>query len=554
MTHIPRRRRTLTEAFYSFPSELLIAVARLALAGFGALAVYIDPTQPARYSDITNAIILIYAIFAAAIVAISLVATLRANWVAHVIDIAIISALIYFTDGPTSLFFVFFTYVLVVATLRWGWSGTWGTTTALVVILVGIGYADIMIAQEGRAEWALSHLIIRATYLLVVGAMLAYLAALRSSDRARLSKLASWPHENTEAGQYPPIAGSLRHAAEVIGAGDVLVLWDDGEEPGFQLAHWTGERCEFHHWHEADLVPINPDLKDITFLTRNAGTKNVVLHGGRRSLRTPLLAPKLAEVFNIGSFSCAPFDTQHTRGWILLLDPPPLFEGLLSLSDIVAARIGAELEHFYLRAENAEAAVAQERVRLARDIHDGVLQDLTAANLQLRSVASQLSPDSAERVAALAGLLTERQQVIRNFVETMNPKRLPSEYEFEEELAPQFEAFARGLGEQWSCTIETEVFPQGLRVLPSLAVELCLMASEAVANAARHGQARHITVTVFRTSDDLSMYIHDDGPELRAVLHAVPFSLGERVKDLGGSVSLADSQTGFTLKIALPRP
>ena len=48
-------------------------------------------------------------------------------------------------------------------------------------------------------------------------------------------------------------------------------------------------------------------------------------------------------------------------------------------------RIGIELEHYALRLQLADTVSAMERVRVARDLHDGILQSLTAAGLQLKA-------------------------------------------------------------------------------------------------------------------------------------------------------------------------
>jgi signal transduction histidine kinase len=222
------------------------------------------------------------------------------------------------------------------------------------------------------------------------------------------------------------------------------------------------------------------------------------------------------------------------------------------LTDIVATRIGAELEHFYLRAELTRAAVARERERLARDMHDGLLQDLTAANLQLRNLARVVPEPASERIKDVAQLVSMQQQHIRDFVAAVNPKATSSELQT---LAPQLRAFAARVSEQWRCRIGTTVEPADLRVPGQLVTELWLMLSEAAANAVRHGRATELTMDVRSGAGALHVAFRDDG---QGTMHGdgfadlVPFSMSQRVSDLGGRLGRARVSRGFGLDIQLP--
>ena len=89
---------------------------------------------------------------------------------------------------------------------------------------------------------------------------------------------------------------------------------------------------------------------------------------------------------------------------------------MLDVATILAIRIAAELEHHHLGRELALVTAAQERVRLGRDVHDGVLQHLTAAGLRLTALTNeQASPLSVE-LAAIATLIAEQQLRLRALV------------------------------------------------------------------------------------------------------------------------------------------
>jgi signal transduction histidine kinase len=544
-------RRSSARALLNLPSERLIALARLALAAFAYLAIYMDPSQPARNSEITYALLFAYLVYSGLVVILVFRFSLHPSvqWVLHLVDIVTFSLLMHFTDGPTSPFFVFFTFALLTAMLRWDWPGVMVTTLVLVGMLMLVSYTD---PPTGNGE--IDRLLLRATYLLIAGATLAYASAVRQRDRVRLAKLAAWPHEEISASEQPAIAASLRHAAEIIGARRTLVVWDDGKEPHFEIAHWDGQRCAFMRWDNAGgAFVIEPSLQDTTFLASHGGAMAALLRSGLRQLPMPVLAADFAAAFGIERFSCAPFAGQFVRGWSLILDPPASVEGLHSLSEILSRRIGAELEHFYLRVELTQAAVVRERERLARDMHDGILQNLTAAGLQLNNIAGTVASPVAARLRDVGGLLGAQQQNIREFVHALNPKSGGTALE---QFAPQLRVFANKVGEQWDCAVETRVTPSDLCLPARLVTELWLMLSEATANAVRHGGARRIDAAFMSIPGTLLVQFRDDGTgypgAASGAIASLPFSLSQRVRELGGRIALSQVAGGFGLDIELP--
>src|SRR5262249_27398230 len=145
---------------------------------------------------------------------------------------------------------------------------------------------------------------------------------------------------------------------------------------------------------------------------------------------------------------------------VFILAPGPFIPGLLQLCDVVAARIGAELEQFTLRTSLSMAAVVRERVRLARDLHDGVLQDLAAARLMIKSLGGASPEKLKSDLDEVAGILAQQQQRIRSFVRTANPKP-PPDWDF----VAEFRTLVATLQQQWRCEIVAELRPPKL-VLP----------------------------------------------------------------------------------------
>ena len=90
----------------------------------------------------------------------------------------------------------------------------------------------------------------------------------------------------------------------------------------------------------------------------------------------------------------------------------------------MACRIGMRLDRLALQRQAEVAIVTREKMRLTQDLHDGVLQSLTAAALQLDLVGK--SYDSASRLALVKQLVAKEQRRIRNFIDQTNSKSIPS--------------------------------------------------------------------------------------------------------------------------------
>jgi hypothetical protein len=106
--------------------EWLMAGTRVALAGGALLATVIDPQTYNPYPVVTSVIGMYFAYSLAMLALVwAPVRFARGSRLAvHLFDFAIFSILIVASDGATSPFFVYFTFLLICATLRWQMRGT----------------------------------------------------------------------------------------------------------------------------------------------------------------------------------------------------------------------------------------------------------------------------------------------------------------------------------------------------------------------------------------------------------------------------------------------
>ncbi len=210
------------------------------------------------------------------------------------------------------------------------------------------------------------------------------------------------------------------------------------------------------------------------------------------------------------------------------------------------------------------AAADEERVRVARDLHDGVLQTLTGTALQLQA-AEQLVEREPARARAVIGdlqrLIADEQRDLRFFIQELKPGR-PGAPEEGAGFLPALQDLGRRLESVWGLRLELPAYLPRLELADALLREIYRIVQEAAVNAARHGQATQVTVDLGVADGRLVLALSDNGrgfPFRGRADHATleasrqgPRSLRERVAALGGTLGIESRETGSRLDIRLP--
>ena len=230
-------------------AERLIAICRVVLAACTLLVVLLDPSQPAKYASTAYALLatyVVYALLVAFLVWGSDAPLGRQDVIMHAFDLAAFSLFMYFTEGPTGPFFLYFIFLLLVATLRWQWRGTLWTAVAGLATFVGMGaYAADVLHDPA---FGLVPFIIRGVYLAVVAILVGYLVGYLGAREQRVSSetsmLAAWPRAFPREAQTL-VSEVLEHAAGILRSPRVLLAWQVEEDPRSHLAFWPHGEL---HW------------------------------------------------------------------------------------------------------------------------------------------------------------------------------------------------------------------------------------------------------------------------------------------------------------------
>lgn len=504
--------------------ERLIATGRLVSALFAALAIYLDPTRPARSLGEAQAVLIAYVAFSLLLTLYPLRRSLthRVHILMHGIDLLALGALVWLTGELDSPFFPFVPYILLATTMRWGMRGAVLGAAAIEVMMVTVGWSDL---TDGDSE--LNLLIMRSAYFLVAAAMLGYFGAYRARSRQRFAQLASWSGASASMDERVWMQDVLDHAAHLLGASRLMLVWQDREDTQGQVAMFGPEGLAL--------------AKGVSLPVQQGGERAELLS---MTQATGWTLPPVKDVRS------APLAGVRHRGRLYVLDAGDAHEDALPLVRITALRIGHELERFALTHAIADRARDQERVRLARDLHDSVLQDLTAATLRLKALSATLAPSDGASLQAVGAMLTAQQRRIRLFVE--DSRRLAAVRPLSASLSQN----VNDLCDQWGCDIGLTVTPPDMEAPAIVHRELAQLLSEATANAVRHGGATRLSVELQRVGLGLSLSIADNGCGMAASAEAaqLPKSLLARVEDMDGSLAITRYAPGLALRIEVPLP
>ncbi len=215
----------------------------------------------------------------------------------------------------------------------------------------------------------------------------------------------------------------------------------------------------------------------------------------------------------------------------------------LDLLTAFGAQAGLALDRLHALAEREELAVVSDRDRIARDLHDLVIQRLFASGLQLQGLRGRLEDHPvAERIDQVVGDLDATIHQIRS---TIFALRQPGQESPRARLAAVVVEYAEVLG-----------FPPGLRVQgpvdtllgATLADHVLAVVREALSNAARHARASRVDVTLAIDPTGVTVTVADDGTGLPADRHDSGLAnLRTRAEALGGQFVTAQAQPHGTL-------
>ena len=242
-------------------------------------------------------------------------------------------------------------------------------------------------------------------------------------------------------------------------------------------------------------------------------------------------------------------DTLH--GVLIVTQPagqPASDEDAAQLSTF-AGQAALALERARAQEERQQLVVLEDRERIARDLHDVVIQRLFATGMHLQGAVHQAGPAVAKRINAA---VDDLDATIRDIRRSIFELRTPSGPSLRSELNETVAAATEALG--FRPVLDTSG-PVDSAIPDDIKPELIAVLREALSNIARHADATDARISLRVAGGEVVMSVEDDGIGFDpALARGGVVNMRERAHDLGGSfeIGAAREGTGTTLTWRVP--
>ncbi|HUO14682.1 MAG TPA: PAS domain-containing protein [Verrucomicrobiae bacterium] len=199
----------------------------------------------------------------------------------------------------------------------------------------------------------------------------------------------------------------------------------------------------------------------------------------------------------------------------------------------------------------------QEHRRIARELHDGLGQELAVAKMVLDSAVQEKPLQSGKDACAEASRIVDRAiQQVRTMSHLLHPPLLD-----EVGLLSAITWYVDGLSDRSGIETSLDVQPQEFPRLPAdMETAIFRIVQEALTNVFRHSDARRVWITLTQSNGKTLISVRDDGKGIgERVADLQPDSIGvgiggirQRTKEFGGEFRIANAKPGTLVEVLIP--
>jgi signal transduction histidine kinase len=219
---------------------------------------------------------------------------------------------------------------------------------------------------------------------------------------------------------------------------------------------------------------------------------------------------------------------------------------------VLAAQAGVAIENARLYEEVHRLAVLEDRERIAKELHDGVIQSLFAVGMSLQGTALRSAdPEQAARIESGVAELDRVIRDLRNYIFGLRPGVLA-----DRELGQALRHLGEEFQDRSGVTTVVEIDEAAASELSAHANDILQIARESLSNIGRHAEATTCRLSVFRNGDSAVLEVDDDGRGFdEATIRRGDglTNLEQRAVSVGGDLTIRGvPDEGTTVRLDIP--
>jgi len=534
--------------------DRMISLMRLILALSALLITYIDPLEPDRLVAVTYGALVVYSVYGAILYYLSLRGGPRLPLsISHWIDVGCFLVLIALSSGTNSIFFFFFFFAILVASFRWGFKAGLRVTIISTLFFTLISY----VTAPAEIQFELNRFLLRPLYLLVLGYMIAYWGGREIKLKRRLNLLKEINLlANPSFGVNETIDALLKRLRAYYQADDCWLVISDGPRL-FRLSQSqtfdavAGESLPLR-LAQSLLAP----AADIGIFYQRAGLlrrEKVYAVDLKRKIDCAsdwkTVVRSLAVQFEMTSFISVPMQyRKRDIGRVFLVAQSRVFENSdLEFLMQVAEQAMPVVQNIRLLDRLATSAAEHERQRLARDIHDSVIQRYIGLQYKVAAIRNKLAQGAnvSADVDHLFAMTVNEVHNLRGFAQGLK------ESDLREGFLPAVRRFASQFSDNYNLEVQV-VSEDEIIIKDRLAAELIQIVQEGLSNIRKHTNATIGRISVQRVNGSVALTIENNRARVDETTFT-PRSIAERVHELGGEVNVICGPDDRTIvKVQIP--
>jgi signal transduction histidine kinase len=547
---------------------------RFVLAFSALIIIFIDPTEPDRLVFGTYSALILYTLYSGIFyLLVRAEHRLVKSWLvySHWIDIACYLILISLSSGTSSIFFFFFFFAVLHASFGHGFTTGFNVTIVSVIAFNVVGF----LTQPTGKEVELDRFLLRPLYLMVLGYMMAYWGEYEIRAKNRLGLLRNIGIlANPRFGVDRTIGQTIELLRDFYKADGCLLIMPDAGTGQYVLRRAEPESpqaaMETHSLNRqlAQKLLALPETYAAVYERRHFplfGIRRRLsgfdMRGGKAAGVDGESVEIIAEKLDADSFLTVPVnDRQRAAGRIYIFSRGRRIFEQTDVEFLIQAvnQFMPVVENIRLVDQLASSAADEERKKIARDIHDSIVQPYIGLQLGIDSVVQMLQENEANggqdfkkreiiknRIHRLKDLTDRGIDDLRGYINGLSQSR-----GYETSLLPSICRFTEKFTAATGIEVEIKT-AENIRIADRLAAELFQIVAEALSNVRRHTSSSRAQIGISADEEKIVLEIANDNDDNDSV-YFIPKSIAGRAEALGGFLTIATDQKQTVVRVKIP--